>query len=61
MVGYYVGTLQAIIDRMPHTDQLILKTAAVLGKQFPLEMLISTVPNNISRSKVYIVILPGKC
>jgi len=44
--------IQARIDRMHPTDQVVIKTAAVLGKQFPLEMLYSTVPQNVSHTKI---------
>ena len=44
--------IQARIDRMHPTDQVVIKTAAVLGKHFPLEMLYVTVPPNVSHAKI---------
>ena len=46
------GMIQARIDRMHPTDQVVIKTAAVLGKQFPLDMLYSTVPQNVTHTKI---------
>ncbi|KAI0220394.1 Adenylate cyclase type 10 [Lamellibrachia satsuma] len=46
------GMIQARIDRMHPTDQVVVKTAAVLGKSFPLEMLYATVPQNVGHHKI---------
>ena len=41
------GMIQARIDRMEELDQLIIKTAAILGMSFPRPVLEAVLPENI--------------
>lgn len=52
-----VGSIQARIDKMGETDQMVIKSASVYGKVFSREMIEALMPHEISAEDVAISLL----